>query len=151
MPSTPGKPTPSQEELHRLFYCVDGKFYRKVRTANRTYIGEQAGYVSPRGYTLLRVNSQNYRLHRLVWKYYYGVEPGNDLDHIDGDTTNNNVWNLNDGTQVDNRRNNIISRNRGYLIYDTTSGKNKLTEAGKIHHARYERERRRKRKEGNKG
>jgi len=140
------KPTPSQERLHHLFYCVDGVFIRKVRTANCTRVGDVAGHKNKAGYWYVTVDNEAFRLHRLVFKYYNGYEPGNDLDHIDGDKDNNNLWNLNDGTVEENAGNNVTFRKRGHHHYKYNNGVRFTTEEGKKYNA--EREVRRRIREG---
>ena len=41
---------------------------------------------------------------RIVWKYHYGVEPKGVIDHINGDSTDNRIENLQDITQGENLR-----------------------------------------------
>lgn len=43
--------------------------------------------------------------HRLAWKLYYGAEPPEHIDHIDGVPTNNRISNLRAATRHENLRN----------------------------------------------
>lgn len=63
---------------------------------NRCKIGEQAGtYNSETKRSIIRINGKNYRCSRVVYYLATGVDPGsNEVDHIDQDSSNNNIQNL---------------------------------------------------------
>jgi hypothetical protein len=68
------------------------------------------------GYLVIRVAGKNQLMHRMVWLYLHGSIPeGKEIDHIDGDRTNNRAENL----RAVDRRNN--ARNSS-LRSDNTSG-----------------------------
>ena len=51
--------------------------------------------LSGHGYRHGRFNGKNYYLHRVTWEFFNGPIPdGMDVDHIDGNGTNNNLENL---------------------------------------------------------
>lgn len=56
------------------------------------------GYPSRLGYmqTVIRWHGevQNVFMHRLVWKWVHGTEPGETIDHINRIRTDNRAWNL---------------------------------------------------------
>ena len=62
--------------------------------------------------------------HRVAWAIYYGAWPSKDIDHIDGDSSNNRILNLRQATPEEN------SRNRK-LAVTNTSGVMGVTRAGK--------------------
>jgi len=62
-------------------------------------------------YIRIGLNSKKYRAHRLAWLYQYGELPKNQIDHIDGDGTNNKISNLRDVTQSENQRNSRLPLN----------------------------------------
>jgi hypothetical protein len=77
-----------------------------VRPASvRMKPGDQAGCVEPTGYVGMVVNYQRYRAHRLAWLYVYGVMPEGEIDHMDGDKSNNAITNLRVVTTKQNREN----------------------------------------------
>ena len=45
---------------------------------------------------------EQYIMSRIIWKYHYGVEPKGVIDHINGDSTDNRIENLQDITQQQN-------------------------------------------------
>jgi hypothetical protein len=65
--------------------------------------GGLAGNVNDRGYRYIQVEGRMYRANRLAWFYAYGKWP-NVLDHFDENKSNNSIWNLIDGTHLDNAR-----------------------------------------------
>jgi len=67
------------------------------------------------GYIVIRINFQLYRAHRLAWFYVHGEWPNGEIDHINGDPTDNRIANLRVATSSNQRMN---SRRRT----DNTSG-----------------------------
>lgn len=126
------KPLPTQERLHELFYCVNGKFIRKVTTQTTAIRGDVAGGINSKGYTNVRVDGVMYKHHRLVWKWYYGTDPVEFIDHIDRNPRNNNIWNLRDVTRTQNNHNNTrtMDNHNGQLQSRTINGKNMRTDYG---------------------
>ena len=94
----------SVEELKERFEYRKGKlFYKKTVGARKK--GLEAGYEHHSGYRQIIVNGICYRLHRLIWFYHYEVWPKDQLDHIDGDNTNNRIENLREATRSQNNWN----------------------------------------------
>ncbi len=97
---------------HFLKYDPDtGHFTWRVRTSNRIKVGDVAGTVNTHGYLQTRVNGKIYRNHRLVWLYVYGYFPDGDIDHADGDRTNNRLSNLRECSRSQNLINKAIQDN----------------------------------------
>ena len=67
-------------------------------------IGDKAGSITDQGYTVIRIDSQIYRAHRLVWLWVYDEFP-KIIDHIDGDRSNNALCNLRNVDRKDNQKN----------------------------------------------
>jgi len=69
------------------------------------------GYI----YCVVRLDKKPYALlaHRLAWYLHYGELPNNQLDHIDGDKSNNKIDNLRDVTNQQNHFNE--TRAKGYI------------------------------------
>ena len=76
-----------------------------VKKCGKCIPGMQAGSKHTLGYTVIRIDGERYYLHRLAWFYMHGVWPKSQIDHIDGDTTNNKISNLRESTQAENRQN----------------------------------------------
>ena len=61
-----------QKTLHRLFENVNDKLVWKVRPHNQIQIGDEAGFVHPHGYTMIRMCRRTYAAHRLIWVMAHG-------------------------------------------------------------------------------
>ena len=67
---------------------------------------DPAGYIGKDSYAALKLNGVRYYNHRIVWCLFNGdVLDGMVVDHIDGNTTNNNINNLRSVSQNINLRN----------------------------------------------
>lgn len=60
---------------------------------------------SGKTYLRVKIDYQTYLAHRLVWVLVHGRWPIGDIDHEDGDGTNNVLTNLREVTHVDNQKN----------------------------------------------
>lgn len=67
--------------------------------------GDRAGTQCPRGYRMIKVNLRTYKEHRLVWLYMTGEWPPHEIDHINGDKSDNRWCNLRAATRSQNRCN----------------------------------------------
>lgn len=63
------------------------------------------------GYITISVDGKSYQAHRLAWLYMYGVLPDEEIDHIDGDRSNNAINNLRLATRCENMWNTQSHRN----------------------------------------
>jgi hypothetical protein len=91
-----------------------GVFVRRV-TCGAARAGSIAGCISKHGgnrlYLRFNVDGRLYFAHRLAWLFVTGNWPKHNIDHIDGDGTNNAFSNLRDATQAENSRNRGPNRN----------------------------------------
>lgn len=96
----------SQTQLkEKLSYNQDiGKFTWKI-TQRGTRKGSIAGSVNDQGYVIIRLNKIAYRAHRLVWLYVTGEFPKYEIDHINGDRSDNRFTNLRDVPRKENKKN----------------------------------------------
>jgi hypothetical protein len=69
--------------------------------------GESAGYLTDRGWLRIKVGFIHYRVHRVVWKLFYGEDPpeGMEIDHINRVKTDNRITNLRIATRKENAQN----------------------------------------------
>jgi hypothetical protein len=72
---------------------------------NNRYAGTVAGSMSTQGYIKVGIDYKHFRSHRLAWLLVYGYWPTNEIDHINGDKTDNRIANLREATSQENNRN----------------------------------------------
>jgi hypothetical protein len=102
-------------------------FYWRVGRGGVAQAGSKAGSLKPEGYTQVMINGNVFYTHRLVWFVTYGKFPDNQVDHIDGDKSNNRIDNLRDVTRTVNMQNRPKYRRAGidlptgvYAMYNRT-------------------------------
>jgi hypothetical protein len=61
-----------------------------------------AGYLNPDGYVVINIDKKCWCAHRVVWLLEYGYWPKQQIDHIDGNKSNNAPSNLREVTQQQN-------------------------------------------------
>lgn len=91
-----------------------GVFNWRILTSNRAKIGARAG-TNSNGYFIISVDGTRYMAHRLAWLYVTGEWPRGEIDHINGDRSDNRFENLRRTTHADNMKN--MSKHK-----DNTSG-----------------------------
>ena len=79
-----------------------GTFVRNVSICSR---GQAAGSANGDGYLLTQIDGNSYRCHRLAWFYVHGCWPVGEIDHIDGNSSNNQIANLRDVSRCLNQQN----------------------------------------------
>ena len=70
-----------------------------------TNTGKSAGYTTRLGYSVIKVDGVRYMAHRLAFLYMSGLLPTADIDHIDGDPSNNCFENLREVSRAGNIQN----------------------------------------------
>ncbi len=99
------KPLLSYEEAHHhLQECSSSKsgLVWKNPTSLRVKPGDPAGSLKSHGYWVVRVNGQDYYVHRILYLLRNGKDPGNfEVDHAvnDGNKNNHNYLRLADRSQ----------------------------------------------------
>jgi hypothetical protein len=96
----------TQERLKELLtYSPEtGLFYWKEKRGRRQ-TEHPAGTRTHYGYNGIRVDGVTYGAHRLAILYMTGAMPENDVDHIDGDVSNDRFVNLRECTHSQNLKN----------------------------------------------
>jgi hypothetical protein len=84
------------EELLKLLRYEDGVLYWRVRVAQRCPAGAVTSQSkNSDGYLQVEFKRKKHKTHRLVWQMHFGVIPsGMQVDHIDGNRSNNAIENL---------------------------------------------------------
>jgi hypothetical protein len=105
--------------FERLVYLPkEGKILWKVHPRWPSYTGREAGNMMQNGYRKLKFCGKQYLVHRVAWLLHYGVWPSGDMDHIDGNTSNNRLKNLRDvshSINLQNRKSATIKNKTGFL------------------------------------
>lgn len=111
---------------------------------NSRYAGKIAGTSgSSHGYCQISIDGSLHLAHRLAYLHTTGEWPINQIDHADGDKTNNRWANLRDANQSENNANQTIRSNNssGYKgVYWHVGGKKwkaQIVAGGKHHHIGY--------------
>lgn len=84
---------------------ISGDFSWIASRAGRFKPGARAGYKRPNGYVRINFNGSLYYAHRLAWLFVHDRWPSNEIDHIDGDPSNNRIENLREATRAENCQN----------------------------------------------
>lgn len=88
----------TQQELKEVlkYDPENGEFIwvAKLSKYSPIKIGGKAGCLGAKGYIQISLGDRRYLSHRLVWLYTSGVFPEEQIDHIDGDRSNNRLENL---------------------------------------------------------
>lgn len=91
------------EQINQLFEYADGNLVWK-KHRNKSRIGTIAGSICTDNYKQVVINGKYIMVHKIVYFMHHGVMPFM-IDHIDGDSLNNDITNLREATYSQNNRN----------------------------------------------
>ena len=112
-----------------IFQYEAGFLYWKIDANNNSAMkGDSAGFLSnpgdPECYVQVRHEGRAYQLSRIVWELHNGDIPdGIDVDHIDGNRLNNDIFNLRLATRSQNLQNRTkhVIGNSSHSVYKGVS------------------------------
>jgi hypothetical protein len=88
-----------------LHYAPDTGLFTWAKSRRKCSIGAKAGCVAKNGYVVLRLDNKLYLAHRLAWLHTYGQWPAEQIDHINGDRSDNKINNLRAVSNIENAQN----------------------------------------------
>jgi len=81
------------------------------------FSGKEAGCIHKKGYVHIVIRNKQYKAHRLAWLYVTGEWPKDQIDHRDGDRSNNRWRNLRESSNAENLQNlSKFTSNSGRLL-----------------------------------
>lgn len=101
-------PDYTKEDVVSLFEYKDGKLFRKINSSNQK-AGNESGWVKNDGYRAVRFKNKDVLVHRLIFFVHYEFMPVQ-VDHINGDKTDNRIENLRQASASQNNYNQKISK-----------------------------------------
>ncbi|WP_241622755.1 HNH endonuclease signature motif containing protein [Rosenbergiella australiborealis] len=91
----------------KLFYNSEtGNFTARLERGVRI-----KSSIRDNGYITVHFSGKKYLAHRLAWFYMHGKWPEHDIDHINGNPSDNSLKNLREATRADNSHNRVIGKN----------------------------------------
>lgn len=88
----------NKELACEYFEYRDGKLYWKKTDAHRCKIGQEVGFFDELGYRKVNFKYKKEAVHRIIFLMHYGYLP-KEIDHIDGNPSNNMIQNLREATR----------------------------------------------------
>lgn len=100
----------TQEELKKiLHYDPETGVFTRLKSGHGVCAGAVAGYVSRtsngKSYIKISVKNKQYHAHRLAWMYVTGKFPLDEIDHINGQGTDNRFINMRAISSAENGKN----------------------------------------------
>ncbi len=84
-----------------------GLIFRLV-SAGRGKAGSVAGRKNSAGYIDIQYHGRRYAAHRLAWLLVHGRWPSNQIDHINGERSDNRLSNIRECTHAENHQNRAL-------------------------------------------
>lgn len=93
------------DEVEKQFFWLSEKRVGFKKSVIAHSAGDSAGCQRSDGRWVMRINGKLHLRYRLVWLYMHGVWPSGEIDHINGDLTDDRLENLRDTSRRVNQEN----------------------------------------------
>jgi len=95
------------QTLRELFaYDESAGALRWAKPRSRVRVGAIAGRLSSKdGYWRVETGGKSYQAHRLIWQFVHGEPPVGEIDHINGNRSDNRLENLRVVSRAENCQN----------------------------------------------
>lgn len=131
--------------LEHLSYDASTGVFRQKKARQGVRVGDVCGTPHSDGYVAIAFKGRIYKAHRMAWAFSYGEWPERNIDHIDGNRSNNAIANLREVDQSENLQNRTKptkgKKSSKYLgVYSCKSGKKfyaSIKYGGKVHVLKY--------------
>lgn len=109
----PRKPIPDTLGEHVRYNPSTGRFFCKKPLVGSSLMpgDELALRTSKEGYRNIYYSGKSYRAARVAWFLYYGEQPPPEIDHKNGNSTDDRIENLREATPKQNTANKGMYRN----------------------------------------
>ena len=106
LPLTKGASMITQKRLKELFdYDQQTGDLLWKQSGGRRKIGKVAGYVRCDGYKQIWADGKSRKAHRMVWVFHHAIDIDGEIDHINGNRSDNRIENLRVATKSENQQN----------------------------------------------
>jgi hypothetical protein len=103
------KELPLQRICELLRYDEEtGDLYWKIDRTGAAKTGTVAGSLDKEGYTTVKIDKSIYKAHRVIYGLSYSLSSFEEIDHIDGNKSNNKLSNLRAVSRAVNQQNNKV-------------------------------------------
>lgn len=103
----------TQEKLKDIFHYSPetGLFTRLVATSPNVKVGQVSKRNTTKGYIQIRINTTQYKAHRLAYLYMTGKFNDDEIDHVNGIRDDNRWCNLRNASRSENMQNKKVHSN----------------------------------------